>query len=65
MVHKAKTDQAQAEQFVRFVGERVRVLRSERGMTQEKSKSRGSWLDLILTTLDKLSGGRKAFPSIH
>jgi transcriptional regulator with XRE-family HTH domain len=36
MVHKAKADQAQAEQFVRFVGERIRVLRSEKGITQEK-----------------------------
>lgn len=36
MVHKAKSDQEAAKAFVKIVGEKIRVLRTEKGLSQEK-----------------------------
>ena len=36
MVHKAKSDQEAAKVFIKIVGEKIRLLRTEKGLSQEK-----------------------------
>ncbi|WP_438433662.1 helix-turn-helix domain-containing protein [Gorillibacterium sp. sgz500922] len=36
MVHKAKSDQEAAKAFIKIVGEKIRLLRTEKGISQEK-----------------------------
>jgi len=36
MVYKAKSDQEAAKAFIKIVGEKIRLLRTEKGLSQEK-----------------------------
>ncbi|MEK3719243.1 helix-turn-helix domain-containing protein [Paenibacillus sp. FSL H8-0034] len=57
MVHKAKSDQKAAEAFVKIVGDRIRVLRTEKGLSQEKL---GELAELNSNYIGQIERGEKS-----
>ncbi|MBT2289500.1 helix-turn-helix transcriptional regulator [Paenibacillus albidus] len=57
MVHKAKSDQKEAEAFVKKVGEKIRVLRVEQGLSQEKL---GELAELNSNYIGQIERGEKS-----
>lgn len=57
MVHKAKSDQESAELFVKLLGEKVRELRVEKGLSQEKL---GELAELNSNYIGQIERGEKS-----
>ncbi|MGG1519017.1 helix-turn-helix transcriptional regulator [Paenibacillus oryzisoli] len=57
MVHKAKSDQKAAEAFVKIVGDKIRVLRTEKGLSQEKL---GELAELNSNYIGQIERGEKS-----
>ncbi|WP_042198144.1 helix-turn-helix domain-containing protein [Paenibacillus camerounensis] len=57
MVHKAKSDQKEAEAFAKKVGEKIRVLRVEQGLSQEKL---GELAELNSNYIGQIERGEKS-----
>ncbi|WP_458124732.1 helix-turn-helix domain-containing protein [Paenibacillus sp. Z3-2] len=57
MVHKAKSDQESAEVFVKLVGEKIRELRTEKELSQEKL---GELAELNSNYIGQIERGEKS-----
>lgn len=57
MVHKAKSDQKEAETFVKGLGEKIRLLRVEQGLSQEKL---GELAELNSNYIGQIERGEKS-----
>ncbi|WP_339192781.1 helix-turn-helix transcriptional regulator [Paenibacillus sp. FSL W8-1287] len=57
MVHKAKSDQKAAEAFVKIVGDKIRELRTEKGLSQEKL---GELAELNSNYIGQIERGEKS-----
>lgn len=57
MVHKAKSDQEAAEVFVKLVGEKIRELRTGKGLSQEKL---GELAELNSNYIGQIERGEKS-----
>jgi XRE family transcriptional regulator, regulator of sulfur utilization len=57
VVHKAKSDQKEAETFVKRLGEKIRLLRVEQGLSQEKL---GELAELNSNYIGQIERGEKS-----